>query len=116
VSVDNFSSGGMAANVDIETGIIFTTAQDKLGKQYITHPDTGKQIIGFNIPEWESYKDFAVELASRFPTMRYVGWDIVKLTDGRMCVIEGNKDAGMNLMESNIMYGLKPVYQRILEQ
>lgn len=114
--VDNFASGGMAAYIDVETGIIYSTASTKKGRQYILHPDTGKQIVGFQIPDWEKYKEFALTLASRFPTMRYVGWDIVRLADGRFCVIEGNKDAGVDVMESNSLYGLKPVYTELLNR
>lgn len=58
----------------------------------ILHPDTGKQIIGYQIPDWSGYKNFVCELAGKIPGMRYVGWDIIKDADGNFCVIEGNKD------------------------
>lgn len=112
--VDNYTSGGMAAQVDVETGIIYSTALDKKGKEYILHPDTGKQIVGYKIEDWQDYKNFAIQLAKEFPTVRYVGWDIIKNTDGKMCVIEGNKNAGIDLMETGLLYGLKPYYEAFL--
>lgn len=113
-AVDNYSSGGMSALVDIDTGIVYTQATNKKGKTYIVHPDSGKQIVGFIIPEWEKYKEFAVLLAKKYPTMRYVGWDIVKDKQGRMCVIEGNKDAGADYVEAGLLYGLLPHYNKLL--
>lgn len=113
--VDNYTSGGMAAQVDVETGIIYSTALDKKGKEYILHPDTGKQIVGYKIEDWQDYKNFAIQLAKEFPTVRYVGWDIIKNTDGKMCVIEGNKNAGIDLMETGLLYGLKPYYNAFLK-
>lgn len=113
--IDNFSSGGMAAAVDIDTGIICTMAVDRDGKEYIAHPVTGKQIIGYKIPDWEEYKEFARKLANYFPEMRYIGWDIVKDAEGNFCVVEGNKDAGADVMECNQLYGLLPLYNKILD-
>lgn len=112
--VDNYSSGGMSALVDVDTGIVCTQATDKKGKNYIVHPDSGKQIVGFVIPGWERYKDFALELAKEYPTMRYVGWDIVKDRQGRMCMIEGNREAGADYIETGLLYGLLPHYDRLL--
>lgn len=113
--MDNFSSGGMGALVDIDTGIICTVAKDGNGREYIIHPDSGKQIVGYRIEDWENYKAFALELAYKFPEMRYVGWDIIKDSNGKFCVIEGNKDAGSDVMECMLSYGLLPYYEAILK-
>lgn len=112
--VDNFSSGGMAAHIDVNSGVIITAAMNGRGEEFVFHPVTGKQIVGYQIPEWERYKEFAISLAKRFPGMRYVGWDIVKTDCDEMCVIEGNKDAGFGAQEGRLLYGLRPIYDRIL--
>lgn len=112
--LDNFSSGGIGAPVDIDTGIIFYPATNKLGQEYLIHPDSKKQIVGFKIPNWEEYKNFALKLALKFPTMRYIGWDIVKDKQGNYTVIEGNRNAGTSLMECNLLYGLLPIYNKFL--
>ncbi len=113
--VDNFSSGGMAAPIDIDTGIIFHPAINKMGKEFIIHPDSKKQIVGYQIPDWDNYKKFALKLAKKFPTMRYVGWDIVKSKTGKFVMIEGNKDAGVDYLENGLLYGMLPIYNKILK-
>lgn len=57
-SVDNFHFDGIGANINIETGIIDTIGYDVHNNVYLTHPITGKQIIGFQIPYWEECKFF----------------------------------------------------------
>ena len=114
MAVDNYSSGGLVAQVDVDSGVIFTTGRDENGHEYIFHPDTEKQIVGFQIPDWEGYKAFVLSLAARFPEMRYVGWDIIKDSAGNFCVIEGNKDAGVGGLEGSLLYGLKPGFDALL--
>ncbi len=115
MDIDNYCSGGIVAQVDVATGVIFTTGRDENGKEYIVHPDTGVQIVGFCIPRWERYVEFVRLLAGLYPGMRYVGWDILEDRDGRLCVIEGNKDAGAGGLESGLLYGLRPYYEALLQ-
>lgn len=112
--VDNYSSGGLVAQVDVGTGVIFTAGNDADGTTYLFHPDSGKQIVGYVIPHWEDYKDFVRTLAARYPAMRYVGWDVIRDSEGRFCVIEGNKDAGVGGLESSLLYGLRPLFDQLL--
>jgi len=111
--IDNYSSGGISALVDVESGVIFTPASNNSNKQYIFHPTTGKQIVGFKIPDIEGYKQFALQLAARHPEMRYVGWDIMKNNKGEFCVVEGNKDAGTNTIETQRLVGKLPYYRAL---
>lgn len=115
MDIDNFCRGGLVAQVDADTGVVFSMGKDGNGRDYIFHPDSGKQIVGFSIPDWDGYKRFACELASKYPEMRYVGWDIVKDSKGNFCVIEGNKDAGVGGLESGLLYGLKPYFDALLD-
>ena len=114
MEIDNFSSGGLVAQVDVESGVIFTPGRDENGREYIFHPDSGKQIVGFRIPEWEAYRQFVCALAERFPDVRYVGWDVIRNREGQFCVVEGNKDAGVGGLESGLLYGLRPGFEAIL--
>lgn len=114
MDVDNYCCGGLAAQVDVDSGVVFSMARDENGKIHIFHPDSGKQIVGFSIPDWEQYKAFACELAMKYPGMRYVGWDIMKDSSGNLCVVEGNKDAGVGGLESGLLYGLKPYFDALL--
>mgnify|MGYP002246988329 CR=1 FL=1 len=49
---DNFHHFGLAAIIDIQTGIVVTPAIDKLNQKYYIHPRTKEQIVGFKIPSW----------------------------------------------------------------
>ncbi len=112
--VDNYTAGGMTAPVDVDTGIVTSSALDLKGKYYAVHPESGKQIVGYKIPDWDQYVQFAKELAGKFPTVRYVGWDITMTKDHKLCVIEGNKNAAANVMECGLLYGLLPHYNKLL--
>ena len=111
--VDNFSSGGIAAQIDVESGILISCAYDKYGKEYIFHPNTKQQIVGYKIPDWELYKDFCIKMSKKCLSAHYVGWDIARDCFGRIVCIEANHTAGARVMEANILYGLWPFYQKI---
>ena len=90
--VDNVHLGGMGCGVNIETGVVETTAYDKHFYPYINHPITHKRIIGFRIPQWELVKQFALDAAKVTPQLRYTSWDIA-VTDNGPILLEGNWDA-----------------------
>ena len=50
-NVDNFHYDGIGANIDIPTGIITSLGYDTHNYTYISHPITGKQILGLQIPK-----------------------------------------------------------------
>lgn len=112
--VDNFSSGGISCRVNLEYGII-ESAIDKNNFRYVLHPETEEQLIGFRIPEWERYKEFAIQLAKEDLNMRYMGWDIVMRENGTMCMIEGNEAAGFDIQEMSCENkGMKCYYEALL--
>lgn len=113
-NVDNFHFEGIGANIDIETGIINGVGYDTHNKTYLIHPLTGKQIIGFKIPEWEKCKQFIEKAAKRMPTVRYVGWDLVIRPDGEMCLIEANDNADHDFQQLHNK-GLWKEYKAILK-
>ena len=87
--MDNASSGGIFCNLDPETGEVLYAADFK-GVTWDVHPDTGEQLLGFVVPEWDAAKAFVRELAEVVPENRYTGWDIV-LTPKGWIMIEGNR-------------------------
>lgn len=94
--VDNGGSGGILANVDTDTGIVYTAGFDESGNRYVTHPNSGVSIVGFQIPRWSEAKSLAVELA-QITDNRYAGWDLA-LTDNGWVMVEGN-DCGEFIMQ-----------------
>lgn len=86
---DNMSSGGIAANIDFETGIIYTHGRDWVGNEYMFHPDSKVQLVGFQMPEWDTVKSIIKDIANTMPQVRFVGWDLAYTTNGWIFV-EGN--------------------------
>lgn len=113
-SVDNFHFYGIGANINIETGLIDSVGYDAYNKTYLVHPITKKQIIGFQMPYWNECKDFAVNVAKRIPTVRYIGWDIVMQENGHFVLIEGNDNADHDFQQLHYM-GLWKQYKSVLK-
>lgn len=96
--VDNFNHDGVAAPINIETGIVDYPAIDKMDHIYKTHPMTNEPILWLNIPKWPRIKRFVTELSYVIPEMGYVGWDIcVGETD--LYLIEGNEFPGHDIYQ-----------------
>ena len=111
--VDNVHSGGICALVDIDCGIVVTEGVDNHFRRYLFHPVSGKQILGFKIPMWESVLALAKEAASRVPELRYTSWDIA-LTERGAVLIEGNWDAEFYPEQMLMGKGLRKKYIRLL--
>ena len=91
--VDNAGSGGNAdAAVDIETGRINKVVQFdgwRSIKEIERHPDSGCQLNGVVIENWESIKEEVKKFQQAFPYCKAAGWDIA-ITDDGPVVIEVN--------------------------
>jgi hypothetical protein len=95
--VDNFSNGGLAAGIDLETGRLESATRKPSAtssrKQYQNHPDTGAPIEGVVIPRFHEMCADLLRVARRFPR-RYVGWDIV-MTPESWTYLEANHVPGL---------------------
>ena len=87
--MDNVDCGGMAARVDLDSGMLLTVGSYKQGNTFAKHPITGTEIIGFRVPYFEEAKAMCLKAAQRVPQMRYVAWDVA-ITENGPCFIEGN--------------------------
>lgn len=117
--VDNLNSGGMAALVDDERGIITTAAADKNGVVYETHPDTGITIRGFEIPYFKEGRELVERAAVRIPEIGYVGWDIAFTKSGPL-LIEGNHFPGHDIYQMPALtengIGVLPRFENAMRQ
>lgn len=95
--VSNFgrNNDGISSPIDIRSGCAVGQAYDHYGKKYTEHPDSGKRIVGFQIPVWEKVCDVAKRAALIFPKLRMVGWDIAVTKSYEAIIIEGNRRPGM---------------------
>ncbi len=88
--VDNASMGGIAAAVDVETGVIISDGYTKLSLEHFEcQPETKKRYKGFQIPKWNELLELVETLHQEYKNSCYVGWDFT-LTDSGWVLIEGN--------------------------
>ena len=97
-AVDNINAGGMAAPIDLETGIIQYPAFDKDSNYFDTHPATGCPIVGYALPYWQESIAMCLEAAAVVPQIGYAGWDIAVSKDGPQ-LIEGNPFPGHDILQ-----------------
>ena len=99
---DNWSSGGLSANIDIETGEIGRAAQlPSSGDMnwFKKHPETGSKIAGKRIPRWEAIKGAIEEIAMCNTNVPAVGWDVILDESETPVVIEANTGTDVNLLQ-----------------
>lgn len=96
--VDNINAGGMAAPVNIDTGIIEFPAFDKDSIYYETHPYTGCAIKGWKLPYWSESVELVYKAARVIPQVGYVGWDVAVTENGPL-LIEGNPFPGHDILQ-----------------
>ena len=87
--MDNVDCGGMAARVDLDSGVINTVAADKKGHEFARHPLTDTPITGFRLPYFEEAKQACLEAMQVVPQMRVIAWDVAITPEGPE-FIEGN--------------------------
>lgn len=101
--VDNFSRGGLSAEIDLETGELGKAVQlpeSSRLRRHERHPDSGAAIAGTEIPGWADIRDAVLEMAAAFPQLPYIGWDLIP-TDGQsgFAVIEANSYPGLRSLQ-----------------
>ena len=97
--VDNWGSGGVGYDFDIETGVCVGYGLDKKNKPYIFHPDSNVQMVGFHLPDFENLKKIIVELTHKVPEARFVGWDIA-ITPNGYELVEMNCPGGHDFLQA----------------
>ncbi len=112
--IDNYSSGGMVAEIDAESGIVISHAVDEAGGEFLKHPDTGLDIKGFEVPEWESVKKKALEAHEKVKELNYIAWDVVVREDKSIAFLEANLYGGVHMQQQPSMTGKKELYWGML--
>jgi hypothetical protein len=90
--VDKFHQGGLATEVNLETGVIGIASDIGIRPNVgwrDTHPISGARFAGRTLPHWPGVVALAVQAHEAFPERIVVGWDVAMLADGAM-IIEGN--------------------------
>ena len=91
--IDNAGSGGnIDCGFDVDTGTCYNTIQFNSFSDIIEcdrHPDSGIQINGMRLENWDSVKEKICEYQARVPELKAIGWDVA-LTDDGPVIIEIN--------------------------
>lgn len=98
IPVDNGSKGALVAKIDLETGVLSEAKSLHSKEVHEIHPDSKKPIKGVKIPNWKEIKEEMLELANKFPYLKFVAWDIL-LTNNGICIIEANTSSGVNIIQ-----------------
>jgi hypothetical protein len=100
-AADNFwREGNMLAGLDFETGQIrrVTSGVGFEMRDLKQHPDTGAELIGVAVPEWDKIREVAVEGAKVLQHFGIIGWDIAPTDDGPV-IVEANHAPDFNLVQ-----------------
>lgn len=101
--VDNFrhgASGNLLGAVDVDSGELYNV----VGKKGVdlasvrTHPDTGREIVGLRVPDWEAAKALCIGAAPLFTGIRFQSWDIA-FTDQGPQVMEVNAEGDFDVLQ-----------------
>jgi hypothetical protein len=98
---DGFDSGGVAAAVDVRTGLLgFATGLGHApnSEWSAMHPFSGAQIAGCPLPLWQETVELAVQAHRVFNDYAVIGWDLAILEDGP-CLIAGDRDPDVDLLQ-----------------
>lgn len=98
-SVDNIGSGGLFADVDIESGIVCSAAFDDNMNSYLVHPDTGVIIPGIRIPFWKECVAYSKKVRDVLPGLRLTGLDIA-VTDNGPVLVEINSQPDLYMHQN----------------
>ncbi|MEF8842807.1 MAG: sugar-transfer associated ATP-grasp domain-containing protein [Haloarculaceae archaeon] len=99
--VDNWSSGGYCAPIDLETGRLGAAVRGPESgsvEWYDEHPDSGVRIADVEVPRWNRIRRGVVRIASDIDFVPYVGWDVV-VTDDSFRIIEANTNSDVDLLQ-----------------
>ncbi|MFO0990696.1 MAG: sugar-transfer associated ATP-grasp domain-containing protein [Hyphomicrobiales bacterium] len=99
--VDNFHAGGIAAKIDMKTGVLGRATDIGLRAERgwcDRHPDTGGQIVGRCLPFWRETVEAAEKGHAAFPGRVLIGWDIA-ITDDGPVLVEGNAAPDVDLIQ-----------------
>ena len=111
--VDNASAGGIAANINLETGIINTIGKTYNGDKYLKHPDTNVCFLGYQIPKWDELCQMAEIVAKKFQEYSFIAWDFA-LTNTGWIIVEANQVGGLELYQQ-FGNGLRTKYKEALK-
>ena len=110
--VDNLAAGNMACEVELETGKVIGPGvfSDITKQDAYSHPITGVEIVGFQIPMFKESVELVTQAALFDTNNRSIGWDVA-ITNHGPELIEGNDNWCKLLWQLPAKKGLKSVLE-----
>ncbi len=105
---DNFwRDGNLLCHIDGETGKILRVVSRKgfQPSEHETHPETGENLIGYQLPDWEALRDLNERCARTFSAVRYQSLDIALTPEGPL-IIEVNYGSSFMLPQTATGHGM----------
>lgn len=107
--LDNFTHGKFGnclASIDIRNGVI-TRAISRLGPggAVVSHPTTGRSIVGFSLPHWEQAVALVCTATRHFPGLRLQNWDVALCPEGPV-LLELNTESELAIPQAVSGLGL----------
>lgn len=100
----NLHQGAVGVGIDVGTGTALKAVQ--FGRPVTHHPDTGKDLSTFSVPDWHTFTDLSAR-CYEITGLGYLGVDIVlDKTKGPM-ILELNARPGLAIQIAN-GYGIQP--------
>jgi len=81
---DNYWRGNLLARVNPDSGVVESCISG-MGRNltfHETHPDTGKSLLGFVLPDWEAAKQECLKLSSCLSGIPIQAWDVALTNEG----------------------------------
>lgn len=104
--LDNAGSGGIYASIDFQNGIVETEAINYKGEHFNVHPDTGVQILGYKLPEWDNFLSLVNDVATYVQGTTLISWDIAYSNKGWL-MVEANDNGTWAIVQSCKKIGKK---------
>lgn len=117
--VDNLENGGLFCPLDPETGKITGVGHTSDLRTLDKHPDTGIELVGYEVPYVREAIELCKKAALEVPLMRFLGWDVCITPEGP-AIIEGNDYPGYDFWQqpehTPDRVGLWPTYQELIPE
>lgn len=113
---DNFHSGGIAVNIDVNTGCLIGNGFKLAPSEpefFPKHPTTQVVLDAYSLPHWELLIDTVKQASLVFPQARTIGWDVA-ITSNGVSLIEGNHDWNKMIMEKALKRGIRKELEAFL--
>ena len=102
--IDNFQhgrTGNLVASVDVKDGSVQRVIGKGTDREFVpvtTHPDTGKSLCPFTIPNWQDITELCLQAACNIPGYRLLHFDVA-LAESGPALLEVNFLGNMDLLQ-----------------